>query len=216
VHGAYCINDKDLAVLLCNMHYAIRNTHFLMHYAYAFELYFDSTTDAAVRGVHQALATANIGDSRSHDIFHPHISLTVGQDVDVEASLPVLEAFASATPAFPVTLSYLGIFTPGDSAILYLGVTVTSALLELHRAFTAHMAPLMGEVWAYYSEGVWVPHCTLAMGIRRADMPAALARTEAINLPVIARVESVALVRVTRRGGELVTRFPLASTSQND
>jgi hypothetical protein len=197
------------------MQYALCNTHFLMHYAYAFELYFDATTDAAVRGVHQALASATIGDSFTHDEFHPHISLIVGQDVDVEASLPVLEAFASTTPTFPVTLSYLGIFTPGDHAILYLGVTFTSALLELHRTFTAQMAPLIGELWAYYTEGVWVPHCTLAMGVRRADMSAAIVLAEAINLPVIARVESVAFVRVTRHGGDLVARFPLASTSQN-
>lgn len=182
-----------------------------MHYAYAFELYFDATTDPILRQVHQKLVAADIGDSRSHDGFHPHVSLLVGQGVDEDTSLPALETFATGTRSFPLTLSYLGIFTPSDHAILYLGVTVTTFLLDLHREFTTRLTPFMGEPWAYYTEGVWVPHCTLAMNVSRADLPTAITLAESINLPVVARVETVGLVRVTRQGGALVARYPLAT-----
>jgi 2'-5' RNA ligase len=181
-----------------------------MHYAYTLELAFDPVTHAAIQKNRTDLERAAMGNARALALFQPHVSLVVGHDVDVSASLPILQAWAQATPSFPLTFSYLGIFNP-PSAILYLGVTVTHALLTLHSTFTSYLTPLMGDVWAHYTEGVWVPHCTLTVELNPADLPTAVARCASIELPFVARAVAVELVQVTRHNTELLGRFAFDS-----
>lgn len=183
-----------------------------MYYAYAIEMDFDLNTETAIRQAHTELEASKIGDIGAISLFKPHISLIVGREVLEEASLHSLETFASATVPFPLTFSYLGIFNPGGMAVVYMGVTATHALLDLHRNFTTQLSPLMGEIWAYYSEGVWVPHCTLAMSVKPAELEVALKIGRAIPLPFVARASRVALVQVVGHQATLLGRFPLAGT----
>lgn len=181
-----------------------------MHYAYAIEMNFDPLTETVLQQAHTELEVAKIGDTEAVSLFKPHISLMVGREVIEEASLTALETFAASTAPFALTFSYLGIFNPSGTAVVYLGVTTTLALLDLHRTFTAQLSPLMGESWAYYSEGVWVPHCTLVMSVKPTELTTAIEICRGIPLPFVARASRVALVRVAGHNATLLGRFSLA------
>lgn len=180
-----------------------------MHYVYNLDLAFEPSTLAAIHHVRKQMADAEIGNAQAVARFRPHITLIVGHDVDVQASLVELENFAHVTATLPVTFAYLGIFTP-HNAVLYVGATVTHALLELHSAFCARMSPLMGELWAYYTEGVWVPHCTMAVQVSPAHLSEAVAICTAIELPFVARIVAVELIAVEPIQATVLGRFPLA------
>lgn len=182
-----------------------------MHYAFILELTFDPATHAAIEQLRVDLEADSATTHLSTPLLRPHVSLIVGSEVDVEATLPVLHSFAATTPSFPLTFSYLGIFSPGNNGIVYWGVTATHALLGLHSAFVATVSPLMGEVWAYYTEGVWVPHCTIAVDVKMAQMPTVLERSHPISIPFIGRAVAVSLVEVKREQGTLLGIFPFAS-----
>lgn len=52
---------------------------------------------------------------------------------------------------------------------LFLGVPVTADLLAFHADVRATLAGQAVEHWPYYLPGNWVPHCTLAEGLDKAQ-----------------------------------------------
>jgi hypothetical protein len=57
---------------------------------------------------------------------------------------------------------------PGSGGALFLGVLVTADLLAFHADVQAVIAGQL-EQWPYYLPGNWVPHCTLAEGLDKAQ-----------------------------------------------
>jgi 2'-5' RNA ligase len=51
----------------------------------------------------------------------------------------------------------------------FLGVQVTKELLAFHAEVHAALAGQPVEHWPVYRPGNWVPHCTLAEGLRRDE-----------------------------------------------
>jgi hypothetical protein len=62
---------------------------------------------------------------------------------------------------------------PGSVGALFLGVRATADLLAFHADVHAALAGQAVEHWPYYLPGNWVPHCTLAEGLDKAQAPQA-------------------------------------------
>jgi 2'-5' RNA ligase len=135
---------------------------------HAVELLFDPTTEAAIKGVWARLETAGVPSlaSRTHRRHRPHISLSVAERIDT-GQLQGARDFLGATH-LDVTLYAPAVFpSPG---VLYLSVIPTLALLRLHEEVHAALRDSMIGPRDGYSVGGWMPHCTLAQDLTRAQL----------------------------------------------
>jgi 2'-5' RNA ligase len=91
------------------------------------------------------------------------------------------------------------------SGVLYLSVVPTLRLLRLHEEVHAALRDSMVAPWDTYLVGAWVPHCTLAQDLTRAQL------AQGIDLlhdqPIIAAHVSSAGILDTTTGDV----FPLAT-----
>jgi hypothetical protein len=71
---------------------------------------------------------------------------------------------------------------------------VTPALLDLHEAFHRRFSAFGARSLAQYRPGNWVPHCTLAVGVRASAITDAVRLSLAAELPIHAWFQRVALV----------------------
>lgn len=179
-----------------------------MSYVYLLDLTFTETTHTALFALYQQLVNAKIGSATTRPEYYPHVTLLGVTDIYKAEAHREVVAFTRNTQPFAISLSHVGIFATEES-VVYLGVTPTLALLQLQRDFARQMSPVIEEVWAYFSEGTWVPHCTLVQYIPASDFGIVIEATRTLNLPITARVESLSVVKITATGAELVERLPL-------
>jgi hypothetical protein len=76
--------------------------------------------------------------------------------------------------------------------VLWLGVTMTSELMEHHRLVHERLSAGGVEVWEHYRPGLWVPHCTVSMRVPNPMMAPAIRRCLEI-LPLTATVTGAAV-----------------------
>jgi 2'-5' RNA ligase len=135
---------------------------------HAVELLFDPTTEAALKGLWARLETAGVPSlaSRTHRRHRPHISLSVAERIDAAQLQGARDLLA--TTHLDVTLYAPAVFPrPG---VLYLSVVPTLALLRLHQEVHAALRDGMVAPRDGYSVGAWMPHCTLAQDLTRAQL----------------------------------------------
>ena len=160
---------------------------------YAFEMSFDPTADALVRGVFVEMKQRGLGYDLTPS--RPHITLAVAEMVDEAAIAPRLAAFAAAQRPVPVRLAYVATFPSG---VVYLAPLPTPALLDLHQAFHAAVPDLPpAAISHYYKPGAWTPHCTVAHDLRDDDevKRAVRAAIDVVPLPLDAALVRMSLVR---------------------
>jgi 2'-5' RNA ligase len=161
---------------------------------HAVELLFDPTTEAAIKGVWARLETAGVPSlaSWTHRRHRPHISLSVAGRIDTGQLQGVRDCLAATH--LDVTLYSPAVF-PRPS-VLYLSVVPTMTLLRLHEEVHAALGDSMVAPRDGYSVGTWVPHCTLAHDLTRAQL------ARGIDLlhdqpPVTAHISSAGLLDTT-------------------
>jgi uncharacterized BrkB/YihY/UPF0761 family membrane protein len=66
---------------------------------------------------------------------------------------------------------------------LFLGVPATAELLAFHADVHAALAGQLVEHWPYYLPGSWVPHCTLAEGLDKAQAGQAFGAPVRVRAP---------------------------------
>jgi 2'-5' RNA ligase len=157
----------------------------------ALEMYFDRQADAAVRGLWKLLADAGLPSlaTRTHRRHRPHVSLTVAESLARVDVAPLRAALTAHRPA--LRLYVLGTF-PGSEGALFLGVVVTAELLAFHAEVHAALAGQRVAHWPYYQPGNWVPHCTLAEGLDRAEAAAAFGLLHGYE-PIAATVTAIGI-----------------------
>lgn len=150
----------------------------------ALELLFDPSTEAAIKAIWAQLETAGVPTlaSWTHRRHQPHVTLAVADRIEVPQDQSAADRLAATH--LDITLYSPAVFPrPG---VLYLSVVPTLALLRLHEQVHAAghnmVAPRDG-----YSVGGWMPHCTLAQDLTRAQLvrgtkTAATADSTAITL----------------------------------
>ena len=170
---------------------------------FAAELYFDEDGEAAVRGLWDALEAAGVGSlaTAGHGRHIPHLSLTVCDEMDVDAAAAGLQAVASGYPSLIVDLSHVGVFA-GEANVVFAGVTLTDELLGLHALCRKALSPVSSSTWDHYLPNRWVPHCTLAMPVPRDKVGAAVAAVIGAGMPVAARARGIGIADVT--SGDIV------------
>lgn len=164
--------------------------------AFAVELYFDAITDENVRRAWRAIIDAGISSSMLDGGYRPHVSLGVSNQLNVNEACKALASFAVGVSPFTLTLSSIGVF-PAEG-VVFLGVTVTEKLLDLHARFHHIFQECAKDQWDYYHVGRWVPHCTLAFGLSTSRVAEAVSASQQITLPIHAQVKEIGVVEVSR------------------
>jgi 2'-5' RNA ligase len=161
---------------------------------HAVELLFDPTTEAAIKDLWARLEISGVPSlaRRTHRRHRPHISLSVAERIDT-TQLQGASDRLTATH-LDVTLYAPAVFPrPG---VLYLSVIPTLALLRLHKQVHTTLRDSIIAPRDGYSVGAWMPHCTLAQDLTRAQL------VRGIDLlhdqqPITAHVSSAGLLDTT-------------------
>ena len=135
---------------------------------HAVELLFDPATEGAIKGLWTRLESAGVPSlaSWTHRRHRPHISLSVAERIDTGRLQGVRDCLAATH--LDVTLYSPAVFPrPG---VLYLSVVPTLALLRLHEEVHAALRDGMVAPRDGYSIDGWMPHCTLAHDLTRAQL----------------------------------------------
>ena len=163
---------------------------------FAVELFFDTIAEIHIRNAWKAIQKAGISSPLLDAGYRPHVSLGVCNRIDANAFEAELSSFAECVSPFPLTLSSVGIF-PGAEGVIFLGVTVTERLLDVHAAFHTIFKTHAHEQSEYYAVGKWVPHCTLAFGLSERQIAEAVSIYRGIPLPVSTEVKEIGLMEVS-------------------
>jgi 2'-5' RNA ligase len=136
--------------------------------AHAVEVFFDPTTEAAITAVWARLEAAGVPSlaTRTHRRHRPHISLSVAERIKTGQLEDARKRLAATH--LDVTLYSPAVFP--RRGVLYLSVVPTLALLRLHEDVHAALRDSVVAPWDLYSVGAWVPHCTLAQELTRAQI----------------------------------------------
>lgn len=141
--------------------------------AFAVILYLDLAADAEVQSLWASLAEKEISSVMAAMGVRPHISLAGIEHVEAEPFCQALDVFAQNTPPLTTQFESVGTF-PTEQGVVYLAPVVTRELLRLHEEFN-HLLTEMGlSSHEYYRPGNWVPHCTIAINLTPAQVPAAV------------------------------------------
>lgn len=161
----------------------------------AIELYLDDDSDTRVRAAWARLDEHGIRSlgTRDHADYHPHVSLSVFDDVDPMVIATACRNVTSVQDAVLLLMPAIGFFLT-DEAPAFLAVTPTRRLLDLHRRVVEGIRGHVTGLWPYYEPDGLFFHCTLATAVReRAEVVRAL---DGFPLPVVAEGVGLHLVNV--------------------
>ena len=170
------------------------------------ELYFDPSTEERIGGAWKAIDDAGISDSMRKGGYRPHVSLGVCDRLETDSLAQELSTFAVGVAPFRLSFPNIGIFSTSEG-VVYLGVTVTEQLLNVHARFHEIFKKHAQEQREYYAVGRWVPHCTLAFGLSEEQIVETVTICRQIDLPVSTEVKEIGLVEVSPTGCQRLSSF---------
>ena len=165
--------------------------------ANAIAVEFDDATVAAVDALALAISTAcGNGVTTIASFGVPaHLTLTSYDELPMDRALPALDAFAATLGEAELAVSSLAVFPDLVSgSVLFLAPVVTPALLALHQGSLKALARLGAPCWEQYQPERWVPHVTLAMGLREPQLAKTVAYCAERWKPLSARMVGLKLV----------------------
>jgi hypothetical protein len=161
-------------------------------------LLFDAETEATILEAWTALADAGVSRSMLAPGIRPHLTLSVGADFDVERANEDLASVARDLAPFRIGLPSLGVFA--DTGVIYLGVTPSATLLQVHRRVDAVCEGAARSLHDWYRPDGWVPHVSLAGGLDADGLAAAVRLLAEPPLKLSARAEVLALIEGDETG----------------
>jgi hypothetical protein len=166
--------------------------------AYAIELYFDEAAEQSVRAISHYLAEIGVLPDAAHGEARPRLKLAVYETLaDDGWFLATLEEFAGVFPALDLSLSSVGMLPPlsdgtrGEGSTIFLGVTPTHALLEIHAALHGWFADYRGGLRPQYAASHWLPHCVVATGLSPEQVAFAMQCCTMLHLPITATARTL-------------------------
>jgi 2'-5' RNA ligase len=156
-------------------------------------LLFDEAGDQTVRIIWQALADQHVSDSAIKLNVPPHLTLGIIRYEDQQNFLPKLKAYADNLHQIPINMPHIGLFT-SQNTVIFLGVTVTDALYNLHRQLYQTCVDFV-EKDSLYTPEFWIPHVTLAVDLQTEKFPSALEVCQQFTLPITINANAIALVK---------------------
>ncbi|PWR04997.1 hypothetical protein DKT68_29485 [Micromonospora acroterricola] len=132
------------------------------------ELICSAEVDAEVRAVWDRLAAAGLPSlaRNTHPTNRPHLTLAAVDEFPPGAEHRLADLFDAALPV-PVTLDRI-VVLDGSAPLVWL-VRPTPALTALHAAVWDVLADAPGHR-AWHAPGAWVPHLSVALRFRNADL----------------------------------------------
>jgi hypothetical protein len=159
---------------------------------YAIELYLEDKYASMIKSLWQRLADEGITTTMLDNGCEPHITLGVFEDLDVDASIILLDPFFDTVQVPRLDFAVLGCFPA--TKVLHCPPTVTYSLLALHSQFHEVISPVVSNPILYYQPGYWVPHCTIAIDVTVEMLARALDNVLEVWQPFQSRIQAVALV----------------------
>ena len=163
---------------------------------FAVELRFDTVAEERICEAWNTIHEAGIGSSLLDAGYRPHISLGVCNSLEPNTFAEALSTFAASLAPLRLSLSSVGTF-PGAEGVIFLGVTVTEHLLDVHAAFHKIFKTHAQVQSEHYAVGKWVPHCTLAFGLSEREIAEVVPICRDIPLPISAEVKAIGLMDVS-------------------
>jgi len=150
-------------------------------------------------------------DVGSPSVVHfPHFSYHGAESYDQERLSAVLAAAARETRPFTLSAAGIALF-PGPESVLYIPVSRSPKLTQLHTALWPQLEAVSGPSNAYYAPPVWFPHITLAQGDVTRDNLGPICRwLQQLNIAWTISVVSFCLIYDTGQGYEIRHRFQFA------
>ncbi len=179
------------------------------------ELYFDPSVEASIRDAWKAIDDAGISDSMPKGGYRPHVSLGVCDHLDTDSLAQELSTFAEGVAPFRLSFPNIGIFSTSEG-VVFLGVTVTKQLLNLHTAFHKIFKKHAEEQREYYTVGQWVPHCTLAFGLSEHQIAETVTICRQIVLPTSTEVREIGVVEVSPTSCQTLFSCSLKTTDKTE
>jgi len=134
----------------------------------------DEAAAEAVRGLSRNLEFPRPAGVESG--VAPHVTLAACSGLDVESFRPMAAELAARTQPLACTLASVGVF-PTAEGVLFLAPTISPELVQLQLVVLQHLRQAGGEIEPYWMPGAWVAHCTVATGVPRDAIAAAVAQT---------------------------------------
>ena len=160
------------------------------------ELYFDPSTEEGIRRAWKAIDEAGINSAMLKGGYRPHVSLGVCDQLKVNSLAQELSTFAASVAPFRLSFPNIGIFSTPEG-VVFLGVTVTEQLLNVHARFHKIFKKHAQEQREYYIVGKWTPHCTLAFGLSEHEIVETVKICRQIALPISTEVKEIGVVEVS-------------------
>lgn len=135
---------------------------------YAVEMYFDKESENKIWKYIEKIKDSGLGKRYYDWGVKPHVSLGIFNDIDEDRADEVLEEFAKSHKVIPAYLGSVGIFP--DSGAIYLAPIVREDLINLNKDLLDAMKELDPNPERWYSPGVWIPHCAVALELDRDNL----------------------------------------------
>jgi 2'-5' RNA ligase superfamily len=150
--------------------------------ALALELGLAADGEREVREMWDALEVVSVPSLATHPFpIRPHVTLSVTDDATglrgAARALRGLIAPASVKLAGPA-------FFQADPPIMHLAVAPAPQLIAMHGRVADALQQAGVEVWPHYRPTVWLPHCTLSMGVPVLRLGDALSVSLRAALPI--------------------------------
>ena len=179
------------------------------------ELYFDPLNRSEHSRRMEAIDEAGISDSMPKSGYRPHVSLGVCDHLETDSLAQELTTFAASITPFRLSFPNIGIFSTSEG-VVFLGVTVTEQLLNVHTRFHEIFKKYAQEQREYYTVGRWVPHCTLAFGLSEEQIVEAVTICRQITLPILAEVKEIGVVKVSPTSCQTLSSFSFKTTNSTE
>jgi 2'-5' RNA ligase len=130
-------------------------------------LLFDPVTDRAIRQLwarvegYEGVDTLLTHTHRNHV---PHLSYAVLRTFDVDAIQAAVSALPPG-PLLPLRFDAVGVFRRRRAALM---PAASADLLARQAAVVEAVVATGADLHLHYRPGSWIPHCSLATGVRRA------------------------------------------------
>lgn len=157
------------------------------------ELHFDANAEAELLALRATLTKAGLPDTFVPLGSRPHVSLAGFSSVDPQALIEHSGAFAASAAPFDLKLSHIGAF-PTEKGVVFCEPTPATVLLDLHRAFCERLLAACIRPDDYYVPGVWIPHCTIALGLTPAQMATAVRVSVEVFQPIHATCREIGVI----------------------
>ena len=159
---------------------------------FAVELYFDERTESLIKAIWEKLAEKGVSERMAHRAARPHVALAVFEDADPGELAYLLRSLAKDQSPLEVRFEVLGTYCSADG-VLFLCPVVSPRFFLLHSAVLKLIHPLVSGMKETCRPNRFIPHCTIAYGLKKDTLSRAVALFSNRALPLVGQYNRIGL-----------------------